>query len=171
MIAGWISDLDWYAEFLLRIDLRSSLGKTVAKFNLKIMLKSLHTGSGLKMSAGSSLTWCIPATAKGIRNCAEKKSLWGTTNCSRTWLHSGTLMRSVPCFAVWRTDVRTSLMEATFRWKDMRFRINLCYPFDLLSYNCRFSTDGVKESNGVNDYLLSSIRCFLGRSTSRIKYL
>ena len=34
--------------------------------------------------------------------------------------------------------------------------IHKCYPFDLLSYKCRFSTDRVKESIDVNDYLLSN---------------
>ena len=33
------------------------------------------------------------------------------------------------------------------------FRANSCYPFDLLSYKCGFSTDKVKEAINVNDYL------------------
>ena len=39
--------LGWYAEFLLRIDLQTLLGKATARLNLKIMLKSLHTSPGL----------------------------------------------------------------------------------------------------------------------------
>ena len=37
------------------------------------------------------LTWCVPGTAKGSRNCVEKKSLWGSTVCSKFWLQSGSL--------------------------------------------------------------------------------
>ena len=38
--------LGWYAEFFLKIVLKFLLGKTSARLNLKIMLNSLHTGSG-----------------------------------------------------------------------------------------------------------------------------
>ena len=40
---------DWYAEFLLRIDLQILLEKTRARLNLKIMLKSLHTDPDLHL--------------------------------------------------------------------------------------------------------------------------
>ena len=48
--------------------------------------------------------------------------------------------------------------------------VYICFPFNLLSYKCLFSTERVKEAIDVDVYLLSSMRCFLGRSTSGIKY-
>ena len=37
-------NLDWYAEFLLKIILQFLLGKPSARLNLKIILNSLHIG-------------------------------------------------------------------------------------------------------------------------------
>ena len=79
----------------------------------------------------------MPVAEKGSRNWAEKKSLWGTTDCSKVCGLSGTLTASTPGFAAWSADVSTSLIEETFRWnKDGGNLIlerwgNKCWPIPL----------------------------------------
>jgi hypothetical protein len=45
-------ELAWYAEFLVEIDLKNLLRKTVTRFNLKIILISLHIDPGLVFDRG-----------------------------------------------------------------------------------------------------------------------
>ena len=61
------------------------------------------------------LTWWVPGTGNGRRNCVEKKSLWGSTVCSKFWLQSGNF--SLACntlaagFCNW--EFRVSLKDLT----------------------------------------------------------
>ena len=47
---------------------------------------------------------------------------------------------------------------------------HVCYPFDLLFSKCLFPTD-IKESLSILMILLSSIRCFLGRSIRGSRFI